>query len=135
MDISDEDVRIKEIANTERNQKGKDNNTEASQEQRKARSLNSYKRKNLSRSQSVTTPKTPVSKAEMNFSYKCASKLSSLANISGNNLENWKQSMAIPKTTSFSAESLDEPLLTVASSLKSSSSVTVGFNVQEEKKE
>ncbi|XP_076240560.1 inositol hexakisphosphate and diphosphoinositol-pentakisphosphate kinase isoform X11 [Calliopsis andreniformis] len=157
MDISDEDVRIKEVdniavcmmsdkvknsisqksevSNTEKSHKSKDGSTETTQEQGKVRSFNSSKRKNLSRSQSVSTPKTPIPKTEMNFSYKCASKLSSLANISDKDLENWKRSMVQAKTSPPTTVSPEEPVLTVASSLTDSSSVTIGFNVEEERNE
>lgn len=93
MDIADEDVRIKEADSTpvssvsdkvnpftfqkadsfstERSQRSKDNNAETMQEQKKLHSSSSYKRKNFSRSQSVSAPKTAASKVETNFSYRC----------------------------------------------------------------
>ncbi|XP_076680699.1 inositol hexakisphosphate and diphosphoinositol-pentakisphosphate kinase isoform X17 [Andrena cerasifolii] len=155
MDIADEDVRIKEADNTpvssvsdkvspftfqkadsfstERSQRSKD--TETTLEQKKLHSSSSYKRKNFSRSQSVSAPKTAASKVETNFSYKCASKLSSLSNMSDKDLENWKQCMMEPKASATTVVSPEEPILTVAGSLTDNSSVTIGFNVQEEEKE
>ncbi|XP_061940254.1 inositol hexakisphosphate and diphosphoinositol-pentakisphosphate kinase 2 isoform X25 [Apis cerana] len=150
MEISDEDVRIKEIdnidkiktsvfqktesSNAEKVQKNRDSN-ETVYEQKKPHSFNSCKRKNFSRSQSVSMPKTSTQKSETNYSYKCTSKLSSLSNMSDKDLENWKQSMMESKDP-FSIEmKSEEPILTLASSITSSSSVTIGFNVQDEKKE
>lgn len=149
MEISDEDVRIKETDNVdrtrssalqktesfnaERMQKNKDG-TEIAQEQKKLHSFSSCKRKNFSRSQSVSMPKTPTQKLETNYSYKCTSKLSSLSNMSDEDLENWKQSMMESKDSCSEMKS-KEPILTVASSMTGNSSVTIGFNVQDEKKE
>ncbi|XP_076183863.1 inositol hexakisphosphate and diphosphoinositol-pentakisphosphate kinase isoform X14 [Ptiloglossa arizonensis] len=149
MDISDEDVRIKEVnisdkvkpstsqkaesSNTEKGQKNKDKNTEMIQDQKKTHTSNSHKRKNFSRSQSVSAPKAAAPKTETNFSYKCTSKLSSLSNMSGEDLENWKQNMM--KLKPSSTVKLEEPILTVASSLTGSTSVTIGFNVEDEKTE
>nr|XP_012145254.1 PREDICTED: inositol hexakisphosphate and diphosphoinositol-pentakisphosphate kinase 2 isoform X1 [Megachile rotundata] len=147
MEIADEDVRIKETDNTdktksfvsaktestnvEKGHKSRDNATEI--EQKKLHS-SSYKRKNFCRSQSVSMPKMAASKPEMNYSYKCTTKLSSLSNMSDQDLENWKHNMMESKT--FSAEKkLEQPILTVASNIADSSNVTIGFNVQEEQKE
>ncbi|XP_076391106.1 inositol hexakisphosphate and diphosphoinositol-pentakisphosphate kinase isoform X2 [Megachile rotundata] len=147
MEIADEDVRIKETDNTdktksfvsaktestnvEKGHKSRDNATET--EQKKLHS-SSYKRKNFCRSQSVSMPKMAASKPEMNYSYKCTTKLSSLSNMSDQDLENWKHNMMESKT--FSAEKkLEQPILTVASNIADSSNVTIGFNVQEEQKE
>ncbi|CAL7933409.1 unnamed protein product [Xylocopa violacea] len=150
MEISDKDVRIKEtnntdkirpttsqkteFSNTEKVQKDKDS-TENTQEQKKLHSFNSFKKKNFSRSQSVSMPKTPTQKSELNYSYKCTSKLSSLSNMSDKDLENWKQSMVESKDSSSKQLMSEEPILTMASSMTGSSSVTIGFNVQDEKKE
>ena len=148
MEISDEDVRIKETDNmdktrssvlqktesfnAERMQKNKDG-TEVAQEQKKPHS-SSCKKKNFSRSQSVSMPKTPTQKLDTNYSYKCTSKLSSLSNMSDEDLENWKQSMMESKDSCAETKP-KEPILTVASSMTGNSSVTIGFNVQDEKKE
>lgn len=149
MEISDEDVRIKETDNVdktrssslqktesfnaERIQKNKDG-TEIAQEQKKLHSSSICKRKNFSRSQSVSMPKTPTQKLETNYSYKCTPKLSSLSNMSDEDLENWKQSMMESKDSCSEMKS-EEPILTVASSMTGNSSVTIGFNVQDEKEE
>ncbi|KOC67231.1 Inositol hexakisphosphate and diphosphoinositol-pentakisphosphate kinase [Habropoda laboriosa] len=148
MEIADEDVRIKEsdnidkpkpsvpqkteFSNGDKVQKGKDN-TEGNQDQKRLHSSNSCKKKNFFRSQSVSMPKTPTQKHETNYSYKCTSKLSSLSNMSDKDLEDWKQSMVKSKDPSSDVTS-EEPILTVASSMTDSSSVIIGFNVQEEKK-
>ncbi|XP_031832948.2 inositol hexakisphosphate and diphosphoinositol-pentakisphosphate kinase isoform X3 [Nomia melanderi] len=144
MDITDEDVRIKETdvsdkrkppssqkadSNTEKFYRSKDTNVE------KSHSSSTYKRKNFSRSQSVSTPKSVVPKAETNLSYKCMSKLSSLSNMSDKDLEDWKQILVDTKPSTSPSANLEEPILTVASSLTNSSSVTIGFNVHEENKE
>ncbi|XP_053988340.1 inositol hexakisphosphate and diphosphoinositol-pentakisphosphate kinase 2 isoform X13 [Hylaeus volcanicus] len=148
MDISDEDVRIKEAdnvfdkakpsvsqksesSNAEKAKRSKDKET--NQEQKKIHTSNSHKRKNFSRSQSVSAPKTPASKTDTNFSYKSTSKLGSFSNMSGKDLENWKQNMMETIPPSSSTANLEEPILTVASSLTGSTSVTVGFNVEDEK--
>ncbi|XP_043521192.1 inositol hexakisphosphate and diphosphoinositol-pentakisphosphate kinase 2 isoform X19 [Frieseomelitta varia] len=131
MEITDEDVRIKETDNVdktrsstlqktesfnaERMQKNKDG-TEIAQEQKKLHSFSSCKRKNFSRSQSVSMPKTSTQKLETNYSYKCTSKLSSLSNMSDEDLENWKQSMMESKDSCSEMKS-KEPILTVASSM------------------
>ncbi|XP_033366511.1 inositol hexakisphosphate and diphosphoinositol-pentakisphosphate kinase 2 isoform X5 [Bombus vosnesenskii] len=142
MEISDEDVRIKEADNIDKTkspasmktesfniekiQKSKDG-TDVMQEQQK--------KKNFSRSQSVSMPKTPTQKQESNYSYKCTSKISSLSNMSDKDLENWKQSMMESKDPCSIEMKAEEPILTVASSMTGNSSVTIGFNVQGEKKE
>ncbi|XP_054008377.1 inositol hexakisphosphate and diphosphoinositol-pentakisphosphate kinase 2 isoform X13 [Hylaeus anthracinus] len=148
MDISDEDVRIKEAdnvfdkakpsvsqksesSNAEKAKRSKDKET--NQEQKKIHTSNSHKRKNFSRSQSVSAPKTPASKTDTNFSYKSTSKLGSFSNMSGKDLENWKQNMMETIPPSSSTANLEKPILTVASSLTGSTSVTVGFNVEDEK--
>jgi len=91
---------------------------------------NSQKRKNFSRSQSVTTPKPVTPKAEPNFSY---SKQSSFSTMSDADLEDWKLS-TLDSTASLSPRTAQqkEPILTVAGSLTDSSNVTVGFDVKEE---
>ncbi|XP_033179839.1 inositol hexakisphosphate and diphosphoinositol-pentakisphosphate kinase 2 isoform X5 [Bombus impatiens] len=142
MEISDEDVRIKEADNIDKTkspasmktesfniekiQKSKDG-TDVMQEQQK--------KKNFSRSQSVSMPRTPTQKQESNYSYKCTSKISSLSNMSDKDLENWKQSMMESKDPCSIEMKAEEPILTVASSMTGNSSVTIGFNVQGEKKE
>ncbi|OAD54924.1 Inositol hexakisphosphate and diphosphoinositol-pentakisphosphate kinase, partial [Eufriesea mexicana] len=150
MEISDEDVRIKEadtidkaksfafqkteFPNEEKTQRNKDS-IEIIQEQKKFHSSSSCKRNNFSRSQSVSMPKTPTQKFETNYSYKCTSKLSSLSNMSDKDLENWKQSMMESKNSSSAKIKSEEPILTVASTMTGNSSVTIGFNVQDEKEE
>ncbi|CAK9817154.1 Inositol hexakisphosphate and diphosphoinositol-pentakisphosphate kinase [Anthophora quadrimaculata] len=151
MEIADEDVRIKESDNTdkakpsvcqkiefsngEKVQKDKDN-AEGNQDQKRLHCSNNCRKKNFSRSQSVSMPKVPTQKPETNYSYKCGTKLSSLSNMSDKDLENWKKSMVESKDPSSEITS-EEPILTVASSMTGSSSVIIGFNVssQEKKKE
>ncbi|XP_067212717.1 inositol hexakisphosphate and diphosphoinositol-pentakisphosphate kinase 2 isoform X24 [Linepithema humile] len=88
----------------------------------------SQKRKNFSRSQSVTTPKPVAPKVEQNFSY---SRQSSFSTMSDADLEDWKLS-TLDSTASHSPSQQKEPILTVASSLTDSSNITVGFDVKEE---
>lgn len=98
----------------------------------------SQKRRNFSRSQSVTAPKPTATKpAEPSFSYKCTStKQGSLSTMSASDLENWKLSVLNPTTSDpATAAQQNEPILTMAGSLSDSSNVTVGFDVKEEKKE
>ncbi|KAL0099644.1 hypothetical protein PUN28_019798 [Cardiocondyla obscurior] len=87
------------------------------------------KRKNFSRSQSVTTPKTVTPKAEQTFSY---SRQSSFSTMSDADIENWK--LSTDPTHSSETSQQEEPILTVASSLTDSSNITVGFDIKEEEK-
>jgi len=91
----------------------------------------SQKRKNFSRSQSVTTPKLVAPKIEPNSSYSRQSSFSTT--MSDADLEVWKLS-ALDLTASHSSGTTQqkEPILTVAGSLTDSSNVTVGFDVKEE---
>lgn len=95
----------------------------------------SQKRRNFSRSQSVTAPKAPASKGpEVTFSY---SKQSSFSTMSDADLENWKLSM-LDTTAARTSDTnrQEQPLLTVAGSLADgSTNVTVGFDVKEKEKE
>lgn len=132
MDISDEDVRIKESDNAD---KAKANTQRAENTEKNLRSREQGKKKNFSRSQSVSMPKTPTQKVDMNYSYKCSTKLSSLSTMSDKDLEDWKRSMVESTDTTSKETTSEQPILTVASSMTNSSSVTIGFNVQEESKE
>ncbi|XP_011049861.1 PREDICTED: inositol hexakisphosphate and diphosphoinositol-pentakisphosphate kinase isoform X10 [Acromyrmex echinatior] len=91
--------------------------------------INSQKRKNFSRSQSVTTPKPVASKPDTTFSY---SRQSSFSTMSDADLENWK--LSTDPTHSSRTSQQEEPILTVAGSLTDSSNITVGFDVKEEEK-
>ncbi|CAL1686870.1 unnamed protein product [Lasius platythorax] len=139
-DISHGDVRIKETDNASdrtklSTQKSDSSNAAARSPARKDSKKssgshhNSQKRKNFSRSQSVTAPKPVMPKPEPSFSY---SKQSSFSTMSDADLENWKLST---DSTRFSEKSQqEEPILTVASSLTDSSNITVGFDVKQEEK-
>ncbi|XP_039307206.1 inositol hexakisphosphate and diphosphoinositol-pentakisphosphate kinase 2 isoform X14 [Solenopsis invicta] len=89
--------------------------------------ISPQKRKNFSRSQSVTTPKPVASKPETTF------RQSSFSTMSDEDLENWK--LSADPTHSSETSQQEEPILTVAGSLTDSSNVTVGFDVKEEEKE
>ncbi|XP_026673387.1 inositol hexakisphosphate and diphosphoinositol-pentakisphosphate kinase 2 isoform X11 [Ceratina calcarata] len=134
MDISDEDVRIKELDSANK-AKSNPQRTETPNTEKFLRNREQGKKKNFSRSQSVSMPKTPMQKADMNYSYRCTTKLSSLSNMSDKDLEDWKQSMVESTDVTSKETTSEQPILTVASSMTSSSSVTIGFNVQEESKE
>ncbi|XP_071871038.1 inositol hexakisphosphate and diphosphoinositol-pentakisphosphate kinase isoform X4 [Bombus fervidus] len=142
MEISDEDVRIKEADNIDKTKSPASIKTESFNIEKIQKSKDGIdvmqeqqKKKNFSRSQSVSMPKTPTQKQESNYSYKCTSKISSLSNMSDKDLENWKQSMMESKDPCSVEMKAEEPILTVASSMTGNSSVTIGFNVQDEKKE
>lgn len=155
-DITQGDVRIKESDNTTVaavSEKGKPSTPQKSdspkstaadkmmrKDSKKGSSSqhSSQKRRNFSRSQSVTAPKPAGTKlTEPSFSYKCmSSKQGSLSTMSAADLEDWKLSVLNPATSSSqSATQQDEPILTVAGSLADNSNITVGFDVKGEKKE
>ncbi|XP_077268973.1 inositol hexakisphosphate and diphosphoinositol-pentakisphosphate kinase isoform X2 [Temnothorax americanus] len=92
--------------------------------------IGSQKRKNFSRSQSVTTPKLVAPKTEQQtFSY---SRQSSFSTMSDADLESWK--VSADPTHSSGTSQQEEPILTVAGSLTDSCNVTVGFDIKEEEK-
>ncbi|XP_018370342.1 PREDICTED: inositol hexakisphosphate and diphosphoinositol-pentakisphosphate kinase 2 isoform X11 [Trachymyrmex cornetzi] len=144
-DISHGDVRIKDTDNAGTSDKvklstsqksdisstGKSIAEKAKKDSKKCGGshINSQKRKNFSRSQSVTTPKPVVPKPDTTFSY---SRQSSFSTMSDADLENWK--LSTDPTHSSRTSQQEEPILTVASSLTDSSNVTVGFDVKEEEK-
>ncbi|XP_029176240.1 inositol hexakisphosphate and diphosphoinositol-pentakisphosphate kinase 2 isoform X21 [Nylanderia fulva] len=137
-DISHGDVRIKETDSASDRtklfgQKSDSSNATRSPARKDSKknsgSHNSQKRKNFSRSQSVTAPKPAMPKPEPSFSY---SKQSSFSTMSDADLQNWILST---DSTQFSETSQEEePILTVASSLTDSSNITVGFDVKQEEK-
>lgn len=139
MDISHGDVRIKETDNASDRIKlsiqKPDSSNAARSPARKDSKKNSgshntsQKRKNFSRSQSVTAPKSAVPKPEPSFSY---SRQSSFSTMSDADLENWK--LGIDPSRSSGKSQQEEPILTVASSLTDSSNITVGFDVKQEEK-
>ncbi|XP_018399820.1 PREDICTED: inositol hexakisphosphate and diphosphoinositol-pentakisphosphate kinase 2 [Cyphomyrmex costatus] len=145
MDISHGDVRIKDTDNASTSDKMKLSTSQKSDTKSTGKSIaekakkdskkcggshiNSQKRKNFSRSQSVTTPKPVAPKPDTTFSY---SRQSSFSTMSDADLENWK--LSTDPTHSLKTSQQEEPLLTVASSLTDSSNVTVGFDVKEEEK-
>lgn len=144
MDISHGDVRIKDTDNAGTSDKAKLSTSQKSDSSssgkfiaEKAKDskksggthIGSQKRKNFSRSQSVTTPKPVAPKPEQTFSY---SKQSSFSTMSDADLENWK--LNVDPMHSSRTSQQEEPILTVAGSLTDSSNVTVGFDVKEEEK-
>ncbi|XP_072748163.1 inositol hexakisphosphate and diphosphoinositol-pentakisphosphate kinase 2 isoform X7 [Anoplolepis gracilipes] len=139
MDISHGDVRIKETDNaldrTKLSTQKPDSSSGAKSPAKKdlkkssCSQNTSQKRKNFSRSQSVTAPKSVVPKPEPSFSY---SRQSSFSTMSDADLENWK--LNADSTQSSEKSQQEEPILTVANSLTDSSNITVGFNVKQEEK-
>ncbi|KAG7209699.1 hypothetical protein KM043_011338 [Ampulex compressa] len=147
MEISDEDVRIKETENASSlnstkneccyptySSSQKNEYTEKSHDStKKTYASHSFKRKNFLRSQSVSTPKTTAPVVDTNFSYRCTSRQSSFSIMSDQDLKNWKQSVADPKAIVSTCDTVEAPILTVAGSVTDSSTITIGFNVREEK--
>lgn len=93
--------------------------------------LDSTRRKSYLRSQSATSSKSSVTKDEKSSEGAHA--------VSQENLTTVKTSSTEPITISSSIRSSqkseqDEPLLTLASSLKDNSNITIGFNVKDEAK-
>ncbi|XP_011261530.1 inositol hexakisphosphate and diphosphoinositol-pentakisphosphate kinase 2 isoform X20 [Camponotus floridanus] len=139
MDISYGDVRIKETDNASDRtklsiQKPDSSNTARSPVRKDSKKSSGshntcQKRKNFSRSQSVTAPKSVVPKPEPSFSY---SRQSSFSTMSDADLENWK--LNIDPSRSSEKSQQEEPILTVASSLTDSSNITMGFDVKQEEK-
>lgn len=144
-DVSHGDVRIKDTDNTGTSDKAKLSTSQKSDSPSTGKSIaerakkdskksggshiGNQKRKNFSRSQSVTTPKLVAQKSEQTFSY---SRQSSFSTMSDADLENWK--LSADSTHSSKTSQQEEPILTVASSLMDSSNVTVGFDIKEEEK-
>ncbi|XP_011870041.1 PREDICTED: inositol hexakisphosphate and diphosphoinositol-pentakisphosphate kinase 2 isoform X4 [Vollenhovia emeryi] len=144
-DISHGDVRIKDTDNAGTSDKTKLSTSQKSDSSGMGKSMaervkkdskksggshiGSQKRKNFSRSQSVTTPKPVAPKSEQTFSY---TRQSSFSTMSDADLENWKLSTDPAHSSRTSQQ--EEPILTVASSLTDSSNVTVGFDIKEEEK-
>lgn len=145
MDISHGDVRIKDTDSAGTSDKARFSTSQKSDSSSASKSIaekakkdskksgGSYispqKRKNFSRSQSVTTPKLIAPKPETTFSY---SRQSSFSTMSDADLESWKLNTDSMHSSRTSQQ--EEPMLTVASSLTDSSNVTVGFDVKEEEK-
>lgn len=138
MEISDEDVRIKETtgasSSTDKpkpitSQKSETSNVEKGHTHRSKEI--GHKRKNFSRSQSVSTPKTTLPKSETNYSFKSMSKQNSFSTMTDKDLENWKLNTMKSESSMSNTEAQEEPILTVASSLTDSPSVTFGFKIQD----
>ncbi|XP_012273975.1 inositol hexakisphosphate and diphosphoinositol-pentakisphosphate kinase isoform X3 [Orussus abietinus] len=149
MEISDEDVRIKETVSLssslskertklpgQKLESSRTGDQEQTQDSKKTGAFGG-KRKNFSRSQSVCTPKSTSSKTEFDFGarYNSSKQKSSFSTMSNEELETLKLSLGDPAPVSPADKSPEEPLLTLASSLTNSSSVKIGFDVQDEKKE
>ncbi|XP_011640211.1 inositol hexakisphosphate and diphosphoinositol-pentakisphosphate kinase 2 isoform X8 [Pogonomyrmex barbatus] len=145
MDISYGDVRIKDTDNigisdkvklstsqkSDSSSAGKSTVEKAKRDSKKnsGSHVSSQRRKNFSRSQSVTTPKSVVSKPEPSFSY---SRQSSFSIMSDANLENWNLNVDPSHPSRINQQR--EPVLTIASSLTDNSNVTMGFDVKKEEK-
>lgn len=143
-DISHGDVRIKDTDHAGTSDKAKLTTSQKFDSPSKGKSIaerakdskksggshiGSQKRKNFSRSQSVTTPKPVAPKSEQTFSY---SRQGSFSTMSDADLENWK--LTADPTHSSKTSQQEEPILTVAGSLTDNSNVTVGFDIKEDEK-
>ncbi|XP_020285466.1 inositol hexakisphosphate and diphosphoinositol-pentakisphosphate kinase isoform X18 [Pseudomyrmex gracilis] len=140
MDVSQVDVRIKETdetsdrTRTSTSLKSDSLNTRKSTVE-KAREefrqsieahAGTQKRKNFSRSQSVTAPKSVASKTQSNFGY---SRQSSFSTMSVVDLENLKM-----EDLAQMISSRKEPTVTMAGSFTDKSNVTIGFEIKKEQK-
>ena len=163
MDIADDDVRIKETCSlsssfssdksktsflhrsesvatektTSSDIRGKDNSFLKSLRNLGGSSASS-KKKQFIRSQSVSNPKICSTKHDINYgtNYARLAQQSSFSTMTSDDLKNWKPSKNDPISPIPSPrEKQEEPILTLASSLKDSSNITVGFNVLDDKKE
>ncbi|XP_024937522.1 inositol hexakisphosphate and diphosphoinositol-pentakisphosphate kinase 2 isoform X5 [Cephus cinctus] len=132
MEIADEDVRIKESTSLSSTFTREND----SKKMTSGPSSSCSRRRNFSRSQSVSTPKVTSEKdISAESSFKFTANQGSCSVTSSDDLENRKVNLVEPSSTgSPSKESHDqEPILTLASSLKDSSSIKIGFNVQDNK--
>ncbi|XP_033226469.1 inositol hexakisphosphate and diphosphoinositol-pentakisphosphate kinase 2 [Belonocnema kinseyi] len=164
MDIADDDVRIKETCSlsssfttdksktsflqrsesvatekiTSYDIRGKDNSFLKSL-RIIGNSSASAKKKEFLRSQSVSNPKICSTKHDINYgsNYARLAQQSSFSTMTTDDLKNWKPSKNDPVSPMFSPKENQEeqPVLTLASNLKDSSHITVGFNLPEERKE
>ncbi|KAK0165960.1 hypothetical protein PV328_004430 [Microctonus aethiopoides] len=144
MEIADDDVRIKEfdsISPTNSVDKLKYTvglSPSKKIDETKKLKINSKnkKSKTILRSQSVTNPKADNVKADddddysYHYSSTSATKLGSFSTMTEDDLENWKRKSANNQilTLASPVEGQEPPLLTIASTLKDNSNVTIGFN-------
>lgn len=142
MDISQSDVRIKETDDTsDRTPRTstslksdsfnkRKSTVEKAREEFRQRSIEAHagtqKRKNFSRSQSVTAPKSVASKTQSNFGY---SRQSSFSTMSVVDLENLKM-----EDLAQMISSRKEPIVTLAGSFTDKPNVTIGFEIKKEQK-
>lgn len=160
MEITDEDVRIKEscsLSSSYTSDKSKTNFLQRSESEVCDKNISSsvssdYKKdtsflkslrniggastsarkKQFLRSQSVSNPKFESSKQDSRLTQQ-----SSFSTMTSEDLQNWKSSSKTDSTSPISSSSVpkEQPVLTLASSLKDNSNITVGFTVQDDKKE
>lgn len=154
MEITDDDVRIKEscslsssytfdknnmnfLQRSESSASDKNTLSESKKETSFLKSLKninsssvSAKKKQFLRSQSVSNPKIESSKHDSRLAQQ-----SSFSTMTSDDLLNWKSKKDSPISVSSSKEPKEQPVLTLASSLKDNSNITVGFTVQDDKKE
>lgn len=143
MEIADDDVRIKEfdsISPTNSVDKLKYTvglSPSKKIDETKKLKINSKnkKSKTILRSQSVTNPKADNVKADdddysYHYSSTSATKLGSFSTMTEDDLENWKRKSAHNQilTLASPVEGQEPPLLTIASTLKDNSNITIGFN-------
>ncbi|XP_051173223.1 inositol hexakisphosphate and diphosphoinositol-pentakisphosphate kinase isoform X5 [Leptopilina boulardi] len=95
----------------------------------------STKKKQFLRSQSVSNPKIVSSKDAPSR----LTQQSSFSTMTSDDLQNWKSSskkeLSSPISSSNEQKEQTSPVLTLAGSLKDNSNITVGFTVQDDKKE
>ncbi|XP_028982133.1 inositol hexakisphosphate and diphosphoinositol-pentakisphosphate kinase 2 isoform X12 [Diachasma alloeum] len=143
MEIADDDVRIKTdvLSSSHSLEKLRVQSISPLKKERiddgkKSRSLRVKKGKTILRSQSVSGAQAhdneePGGVYEGSLS---TTKLGSFSTMSGGDLEHWKKSVEErPIKATSSAETTDEPTLTVAASLSDSSNVTIGFDIKGDK--
>ncbi|XP_043280974.1 inositol hexakisphosphate and diphosphoinositol-pentakisphosphate kinase 2 isoform X11 [Venturia canescens] len=137
MEIADEDVRIKEAGGTENVEAVSMSSSNLSLDRVKtARLKNRPKIKTMARSQSVSTPQSTSRKIDVDYGCQRAdTNTGSFSTMSCEDLENWKRTAASPSASSVTSPTdvKEEPILTLASSLKGSSNIIIGFNVQDKK--
>lgn len=96
-----------------------------------------HRGKTIARSQSVSTPQNVSHKTDVEYSCQDSGKnMGSFSTMSCEDLENWKLTAVNPPASSSTGPvdiAQDKPILTLASSLKDNSNITVGFNVQDSK--
>ena len=94
----------------------------------------SAKKQEFPRSQSVSSPKICSSKQDINYGpgYARLAQQSSFSTMTSDDLKNWKPEKDSISPICSPKKPKEEPILTLASSLKNSSNITIGFNIQDD---